>query len=156
PLDYPGGRGLWETRAPPVLSPTRMSDGSPAYPFRMSGYARGATDVINDDQVTMSLQYSTQWDALGHCGSEVDADGAGEHETVFYNGFRAGEDIAAPGDPGAGARALGIENLARSGVQGRGVLLDLHREYGRRAARVGYEDLMRLLEAQQVAVEAGD
>jgi kynurenine formamidase len=41
-------------------------------------------------------------------------------------------------------------------VQGRGVLLDLYREYGRAPAQVGYEALMRLMEAQQVSVEAGD
>ena len=157
PLDYPGGPGLWETRAPPRLAATRFRDGRSAYPFRMSTYAASATDVVCDDQVTLSLQYSTQWDALAHCGSEFDADGDGAAEAVFYNGYRAGEHIAAPdADGGPGARALGIENLARLGAQGRGVLLDLHGTYGREPARVGYDALMRLIEAQRVEVEAGD
>jgi kynurenine formamidase len=157
PLDYPGGPGLWETRSPPRLAATRFANGHPAYPFHMSQYAKRATDVVCDDEVTLCLQYSTQWDALAHCGSEFDADGDGVREAVFYNGFRAGTDIAGPDDAGGtGARRLGIENLARAGVQGRGVLLNLYREYARAPASVGYEDLMRLMEAQQVEVEAGD
>jgi kynurenine formamidase len=157
PLDYPGGPGLWETRSPPRLAATHFANGHSAYPFHMSGYARRATDVVCDDQVTLCLQYSTQWDALAHCGSEFDADGDGVREAVFYNGYRAGTDIAAPGAAGGtGARALGIENLARAGVQGRGVLIDLHGSYGRRCASVGYDELMRLMEAQKVSVEPGD
>jgi kynurenine formamidase len=157
PLDYPGGPGLWEPRSPPKLAATHFASGHAAYTFPMSSVTRRATDVVCDDQVTLCLQYSTQWDALAHCGSEFDADGDGVREAVFYNGFRAGTDIAAPDDPGgSGARALGIENLARAGVQGRGVLVDLHREYGRNCVSVGYEQLMRVMEAQKVEVETGD
>jgi kynurenine formamidase len=157
PLDYPGGPGLWDTRHPPQLAATRFKDGSPAYPFHMSTYSARATDVVCDDQVTLCLQYSTQWDALAHCGSEFDADGDGVAEAVFYNGFRAGADIAGPDAQGVPcARALGIENLARAGVQGRGVLVDLFGAYGRTPARVGYDALMRLMQAQHVEVEAGD
>ena len=157
PLDYPGGPGLWETRSPPKLAATHFANGHAAYPYHMSQFAKRATDVVCDDQVTLCLQYSTQWDALAHCGSEFDADGDGVREVVFYNGFRGGSDIAGPDAAGGtGARALGIEQLARAGVQGRGVLIDLHREYGRQPASVGYDDLMRVMEAQQVTVEAGD
>jgi len=157
PLDYPGGTGLFETRMPPKLVATQFGDGRSAYPYHLSTYVSTATDVFCDDAVTLCTQYSTQWDALGHCGSEFDADGDGVREVVFYNGYRGGTDIVgseAPGGPGA--RALGIENLARAGVQGRGVLLDLHSEYGDAAARVGYEALMRSFEAQHIEVEAGD
>lgn len=157
PLDYPGGVGLWDTRSPPKLTATRLASGAPAYPFHLSGYAPAATDVVCDDAVTLCLQYSTQWDALAHCGSEFDADDDGVREVVFYNGFKAGEDILGPDKAGGpAARALGIENLARVGVQGRGVLLDLYREFGRTPAKVGYEALMRLMDAQQVKVEPGD
>ena len=157
PLDYPGGPGLWDTRHPPQLRATRFKDGSPAYPFHMSAYAARATDVVCDDAVTLCLQYSTQWDALAHCGSEFDADADGEAETVFYNGFRGGTDVVGPqGQEPPCARALGIEHLARAGVQGRGVMVDLYREYGRTSARVGYEALMRLMSEQRVEVECGD
>ena len=157
PLDYPGGPGLWETRSPPRLKATHFADGRSAYPFHMSSYAARATDVVCDDEVTLSLQYSTQWDALAHCGSEFDADGDGVSEAVFYNGYRAGADIVPDAGEGSPcARRLGIENLARVGAQGRGVLLDLYREFGRRPAKVGYEALRRLMDAQSVEVESGD
>ena len=51
------------------------------------------SDVVNDDVVLLGLQYSTQWDSLAHVGSRFDADGDGVAEAVFYNGFRAGEEI---------------------------------------------------------------
>jgi kynurenine formamidase len=84
---------------------------------------------------------------------------------VFYNGFRAGEDIVPAPDKKAGtwdryegtrARALGIENLAEHCAQGRGVMIDLHAHFKRERKAVGYDDLMRVLEADRVAVEKGD
>ena len=50
-------------------------------------------DVVCDDVVLLTLQYSTQWDILAHVGQEFDVDGDGEPEMVFYNGFRAGEHV---------------------------------------------------------------
>src|SRR3546814_4707537 len=47
-------------------------------------------DVWADDVVTLSLQYSTQWDSLAHVGAQFDADGDGVEEAVYYNGYRAG------------------------------------------------------------------
>src|SRR5918993_780265 len=79
------------------------------------------TDVICDDQVLMSLQYSTQWDSFAHVGSRFDADGDGKAELVFYNGFRAGDHVSPASEnqsseswakyEGTQAKALGIENL---------------------------------------------
>ncbi len=76
-------------------------------------------------------QYSTQWDSLAHVGQLFDADGDGVAEPVYYNGYRAYEHIG--GDRQSqelGARALGIENMAETGVQGRAVLVDLHPHFG--------------------------
>ena len=42
----------------------------------------GATDVVNDDRVTIDLQYSTQWDGLSHYGIRFDADDDGIAEHV--------------------------------------------------------------------------
>ena len=90
----------------------------------------------------------------------------GEREVVFYNGYRADTDFFGPSqasDAGVGearstfaAHALGIENMAARAIQGPGVLIDLYRHYGRQRAAVGYEDLMRIMEADGVEVIGGD
>ena len=59
-------------------------------------------DVWADDVVTLSLQYSTQWDSLAHVGAEFDADGDGVEEAVYYNGYRAGVDLVGPQPDAAG------------------------------------------------------
>lgn len=169
PLDYPGGNVLNPRRKPPRLAPT-LRDGPSAgeqnfcWPFAADNPDH--TDVVCDDVVLLTLQYSTQWDSFAHIGSRFDADGDGTRETVFYNGFRAGSDVL-PGkeNPGAepwakyeGARAasLGIQNLAEHGAQGRGVMIDLHAHVGRERKAIGYDALMRVLEADKVVVERGD
>src|SRR5437667_105111 len=87
-------------------------------------------------------------------------------EIVFYNGFRAGADVRpapenAAAEPwaryeGTQARALGIENLAEHGAQGRGVLVDLNRHFGRQRHAVTYDDLSKILEKDAVEIEKGD
>src|SRR5690606_21225643 len=103
----------------------------------------GRPDVLSDDLAILHLQYSTQWDALSHVGSLFDVDGNGTKTAVYYNGFAAGRDVIGPADTqeaGAhgvsatgstsGAHALGIENMARTAVQGRAVMVDLHAHFG--------------------------
>ena len=84
---------------------------------------------------------------------------------VYYNGFRAGEHIVGPPAPAGGgeislepvgALALGIENMAATGVQGRAVMVDPWAHFGREKRRVGYDDLMAVLEADGVTIEPGD
>ena len=108
----------------------------------------GLTDVMCDDQVTMATQYSTQWDALAHLGGVFDADGDGVAEVRYYNGWPAMESFA--------SAALGIQHMAASCVQGRGVLIDLAAHCGEKRVAVGYEQLMRIMEADGVRVEEGD
>src|SRR5260370_26433 len=55
-----------------------------------------------------------------------------------------------------GAMALGIENMAAHGVQGRGVMIDLEAHFGRGEKFVGYDELMRIMEADKVEVGEGD
>lgn len=168
PLDYPGGNALNPRRHPPVLQPTRR-DRRPNMNYRMSRLNPNHTDVVSDDLVIMHLQYSTQWDSLAHVGSQFDADGDGVAEAVYYNGYRAGEHVIGPPDveqPDAievvnaqstsRAHALSVENMALTCVQGRGVMIDLHAHIGREHLAVGYDSLMRILEADKVAVETGD
>lgn len=155
PLDYPGGSPLNPRRTPPVLQPV-FQNGEPRYAYPLEKDVAGATDVVCDDSIHLFPQYSTQWDALSHVGARFDADGDGIAERVFYNGFRAGEDIVCPGEAGGGALKLGIENMAATGVQGRGVLIDLHKHIGEARERVGYQQLMAIMEADGVQVEKGD
>src|SRR3546814_7227249 len=58
--------------------------------------------------------------------------------------------------PSPGTEALGIHNFARHGMQSRGVLVNLKDAVGEKRDWVGYDLLMRLMEAQKVTVEQGD
>jgi hypothetical protein len=54
------------------------------------------------------------------------------------------------------ADALGIENMAAHGMQGRGVLIDLQRHFGQARQLVGYDELNNVMAANGVTVERGD
>ena len=170
PLDYPGGSILNPRRKPPVLYSTVAATAAGPiqnYCRPFGGTADNCdTDVVCDDAVALTLQYSTQWDSFAHIGSRFDCQGVGQDQTVFYNGFEGGTDII-PGsttdDPAAlspyarpKAQKLGIQNLAEHGAQGRGVMIDLEKHFGRERKRVGYDDLMRVMEQGKVTVEKGD
>jgi kynurenine formamidase len=168
PLDYPGGSDLNPRRKPPILRPT-LRDGAPNFNSVHGGDLADATDVFCDDLVILHLQYSTQWDALSHVGSRFDADGDGVAEKVFYNGFRGGSDIVGPDsaeDAGIAqgmkpestshAGKLGIEHMAAHGVQGRAAIIDLRAHHGDAHTLVGYDELMRVIEADGVEIERGD
>ncbi len=77
-------------------------------------------DVWADDVVTLSLQYSTQWDSLAHVGAEFDADGDGVEEAVYYNGYRAGVDLVGPQPDarGDGGYAPGVRPPPRPRTHG--------------------------------------
>ena len=170
PLDYPGGTALNQRRHPPVLAPTEDMEGNPAvfYNVHMSEMEKWGdpkyVDVWADDQVTLSLQYSTQWDSLAHVGAEFDADGDGVEEAVYYNGYRAGVDLVGPKPDAAGdgsdhrcfAHHLGLEHMAFHGVQGRGVLVDLAHHLGHDWRGVDRETLEEIMAADNVVVEPGD
>jgi kynurenine formamidase len=168
PLDRPGGNVLSPSRYPPVIRPT-MKNGMARMNYPVSRDNPDATDLICDDAVVLHTQYSTHWDAFSHTGFMFDADGDGVPEPRYYNGFLAGEDIVGPRDPADGgatgtfeavstARAakLGIEHMAQTSVQGRGVLIDLNAHLGREHVAVGYDLLSEIIEADGVEVEPGD
>lgn len=168
PLDLPGGNVLNPRRHPPQLQPTIRGGGRQTmnYPLRLDGHHDHATDVICDDTVILTLQYSTQWDSFAHVGQLFDADDDGRAEMVYYNGYRANEHVIGPVDwleDGAelaagpiGARALGIDTMAVSCVQGRGVMIDLQAHLGPGRTLVGYAELRRILEADKVTIAPGD
>jgi kynurenine formamidase len=166
PLDVPGGNVLNPRRHPPVLRPT-YRDGKAFMNFPLRRVDPHLTDVICDDAAHIHLQYSTQWDSLAHVGSLFDADGDGIAERVYYNGFRADEDVLGPtlyGDGGeeiardgwTGAKKLGIENMAATCVQGRGVMIDLLAHFGPGRTIVGWDQLRNVLETDRIEVEEGD
>jgi hypothetical protein len=131
PLNIPGGSKVSPRRHPPVLMPTSY-DGKPFFNLPFSKINALAIDVVSDDQVLMCLQYSTQWDALAHVGALFDVDGDGKEESVYYNGFAAGEHIVGPSnfppdaiyspcadpDGKSNAGALGMKILQRKECKG--------------------------------------
>lgn len=161
PLTLPGGNVLNPRRHPPRLFATERG-GTANYNFPLALEQANFTDVVSDDAVLLHTQYSTQWDALSHVGARFDADGDGEAERVYYNGWRADEHVLAPPDTaqapyeGPAARRLGIAAMAERCVQGRAVLVDLHAHYGDDRTLIGYAELMRAMEADGVEVETGD
>jgi len=169
PLDFPGGTALNQRRPPPVLAPTEDMAGNAGtfYNVHMKDMEEGDpkyVDVWVDDVVTLSLQYSTQWDSLAHVGAEFDADGDGVEEAVYYNGYRGGEDLVGPqpdarGDGGGHlcfAHHLGLEHMAATGVQGRGVLVDLAHHLGHDWRPVNLQTLQDIMASDGVVVEPGD
>ena len=163
PLDFPGGSSLNQRRYPPITRPTedlRYQQDTFFNVVARDSLDPSYTDVWSDDVVTLWLQYSTQWDALVHQGALFDADLDGVAEPVYYNGFRAGQDVIGPqpdakGD-GSGsvsfARHLGLEHMAAHGVQGRGVLIDLAHHLGNTPewTRVGMGTIREIMAADHV------
>jgi kynurenine formamidase len=163
PLDCPRVQ-LNPRRFPPELAfSMRGEDPVANYPYGLS--ISGMKEVVNDDRATLSLQYSTQWDSLCHMGQVFDLGGEVGEEVSYYNGFRAHEHICGPLDyfhgraaqeGPFGAFALGIEKLAETGMQTRGVMIDLFAHVGLEHVSIGYERLMSILELDKIEVEPGD
>lgn len=169
PLDYPGGNVLNPNRQAPILRPLQRK-GRINFNCLMQEIDPHYTDVLSDDMVILSLQYSTQWDGLAHVGAMFDVNGDGITKPVYYNGFAAGIDIVGPNhldDTGVPnsveqlkstscAKALGIEKMAQQGVQGRAVMVDLYAHFGEERKLIGYKELMHIIEGDEVEIEAGD
>lgn len=165
PLDLPGGSALNPRRSPPRHFATSRA-GLSNFNHALAQHDPELTDVICDDAVLLHTQYSTQWDSLAHVGALFDADGDGVPEPVYYNGWRAGEHVTGSdgtelcqccGDvEGVAARRLGIETMAETCVQGRGVLIDLHAVAGRDRVAVGRDALLAAIDAQGADIEPGD
>jgi kynurenine formamidase len=104
--------------------------------------------VFNDEMVSGELgQIGTQFDGLGHVGTEIDGD------YVFYNGFKLSEFGTS-----YGLTRLGIENVGA--LVTRGVLVDVARYKGVERLEPTYvvtiEDIERTLEMQGIEIREGD
>ena len=109
----------------------------------------GAEFVLDDFLDNFYPQASSQWDALAHVKHPVHG---------AYNGIPDTQIT------GRGGMRLGIDNLARRGIAGRGVLADVARYYDRvgksinftRAESIPLEDVKAALEDEGVELQAGD
>jgi kynurenine formamidase len=110
----------------------------------------GAESFVLDDYLdNFYPQSSSQWDALCHVKHPV---------LGAYNGVPDTEMT------GRGGTRLGIDNLARRGIAGRGVLADIGRYYERTGRSIDYtkpeqipfEDLQATLSAQHTRILPGD
>jgi kynurenine formamidase len=164
PLDCPKNLVLNPRRFAPVIAYSLRGD-DPVVNWPYQNVYPGSTDVVCDDRATLSLQYSTQWDSLCHIGSLHDVHGDGSIEATYYNGYRGREHVRGPidylhgreaVDGPYGAHALGIDTVAATALQARGVMIDLYEHVGLEPVAVGYDILMRIMEADAVEVESGD
>ncbi len=109
----------------------------------------GAEFVLDDFLDNFYPQASSQWDALAHVKHPVHG---------AYNGIPDNQMT------GRGGHRLGIDNLARRGIAGRGVLADVARYYDRvgksinftKAESIPLDDVKATLEDEGVELQAGD
>jgi kynurenine formamidase len=155
PLDRPGGNVLNPNRYAPVFHPV-MRDGHVYFNLAFQHGDPRFTDVGSDEAVMLYTQYSTHWDGFPHKGSLFDADGDNVPEKVFYNGYQI-VDGAGRGTQGElGAVSLGIQGMAQTGVQGRGVMIDLRHHLDDERVEVSYDRLEMIMKVDGVRVEKGD
>ncbi|MGH9202848.1 MAG: cyclase family protein [Vicinamibacterales bacterium] len=139
--------------------PVARKEGDPIYPGRGQPVKTMAMDkgfYLNDagpqfpggleyadDVIFMYVQGTTQYDALGHVW----------YDDKLYNGYDAKTTIA-------GLKKCSIEPIARHGVVGRGVLLDVARYHGvdHLAAnqQITLDDLLGTAKKQKIEIEKHD
>lgn len=139
PIGSPGGDPVWPGRS----GATRLMTQD------RSHYTAGKLEPLKggleyaDDYITAFLQGSSQYDALGHTwyGEEI------------YNGFSAETTTG-------GMARCGVDKIAKRGVVGRGVLVDMARHRGKDSLAAGetygVEDLEAAAAAQGVTIEPHD
>jgi kynurenine formamidase len=139
PMGNPGGDPVWPGRTGAMRLMTQDR----------SHYTSGKLEPLKggleyaDDYITAFLQGSSQYDALGHTW----------YDDQLYNGF--------PAETTAGGMAkCGVDKIAKHGIAGRGVLIDMARYRGKesldRGETFGVEDLEAAAAQQGVAIEPHD
>jgi kynurenine formamidase len=155
-------RGVQHVKSGKVFAcglPIGNAEGDPVWPGRTgairlmtqdrSHYVAGKKDPLPggleyaDDMITAFLQGSSQFDALGHTW----------YGDQLYNGFPAETTVG-------GMARCGVDKLAKRGVVGRGVLIDMARHRGKDALDTGetfgVEDLEAAAAKQGVTIEQHD
>lgn len=139
PMASPAGDPVWPGRAEAMRLMTR--DRSHYTSGRLEPMPGGLEYA--DDVITTFLQGSSQYDALGHTwyGDQI------------YNGFDAATTTG-------GMTKCGVDKLAKRGVVGRGVLIDMPRHRGKKTLEsgetFGLDDLLAAAEAQGVEIQPHD
>jgi len=156
PLDLPSLEELNPARKKPkIYAVERMNE--VYYNFEWSKINSKLNDVASDDAVYLYNQFSTHWDGLAHRGSMFDVGNTGEKEPVYFNGYKAKNDFKLHTDKTVKASSLGVENMAQHCIQGRGVLLNLVKHFGRSRTKViGYDELMKAIDEDSIEIETGD
>ena len=139
PIGSPGGDPVWPGRSGAMRLMTQDRSHYTAGKLKpMPGGLEYA-----DDYMTAFLQGSSQYDALGHTW----------YDDQLYNGY--------PAETTTGGMAkCGVDKLARRGIVGRGVLVDMARHRGKESLgpgeTFGVDDLEAAAQEQGVAIERHD
>lgn len=166
PLNFPSSNALNVNRFPPIIRPNlRKREANYLYDLEKGGF--GKSGILSDDLMILHTQFSTHWDALSHVGKRFDADGDGEEEIRFYNGFDESSSVG-PRDPNEcgldsasltstlDAGPLSAGALAISPIQTRGVLVDLARHYLGIGHPVTWEMFEAVLLEEEIEIKDGD
>jgi kynurenine formamidase len=139
PIGSPGGDPVWPGRSAATRLMTQ--DRSHYLAGKLKPLPGGLEYA--DDYITAFLQGSSQYDALGHTW----------YGDKIYNGYDASTTTG-------GLAKCGVDKIAKRGVVGRGVLIDMARHRGKKALdrgeTYGVEDLEAAAEAQGVTIEPHD
>jgi kynurenine formamidase len=139
PIGNPGGDPVWPGRSGAMRLMTQ--DRSHYIAGKLQPLPGGLEYA--DDYITAFLQGSSQYDALGHTW----------YGDKIYNGYDAQTTTG-------GLAKCGVDKLAKRGVVGRGVLIDMARHRGKKALKSGetfsVDDLEAAAESQGVSIEQHD
>lgn len=156
PLNLPGGESSIG-RQPPRWAASAEDEGCRCNFHRpFTDLLAGATGYVCDDLVTLHMQYSTQWDGLGHVGVDFDIHGDGNAQVTYYGGFQARDIQLSDVEGTCPTNPLGIDQVAKAGVQGRAVLVNLRSMCGDARVVVGYDLWMEALHRQRIQIQPGD
>jgi kynurenine formamidase len=139
PIGNPGGDPVWPGRS----GATRLMTQDRSY--YLAGKLQSLPGGLQyaDDYITAFLQGSSQFDALGHTW----------FTDKIYNGYDATTTTG-------GLTKCGVDKIAKRGVVGRGVLVDIARHRGKKALAsgetFGVDDVEAAAESQGVTIEQHD
>ncbi len=139
PIGSPGGDPVWPGRSSAMRL---MTQDRSHYTSGKLKPLKGGLEYA-DDYITAFLQGSSQYDALGHTW----------YDAQLYNGFSADTTTG-------GMAKCGVDKIAKRGVVGRGVLVDVARHRSKDSLEAGETfgvgDLEAAAEEQGVAIERHD